>query len=141
MKFRLRTLLGVIAIIAIVLAIRTLLLNVSSENRLIASQLANDIGSTFERNGTSPQGPILLKDDVTEQLEFTISTTATGELTNRWGQSILVTSILIGPGDPLVLELTVVSCGPFGCLGNCSVSETFKCDFVGCTEHNSYIYQ
>ena len=116
MKFRLRTLFGFTTLVAVVLAIPMYLHNtVIPENRLIASQLANELGSTFEQNGVFPQKPTLFKSDIGEQLDLPLFATSTGELTNRWGQSIQVEPVLLdGVGNSLFLELTVISRGPFG---------------------------
>ena len=131
--------LGVTALVGILFAIPAYLLQtVIPENRLIASTLANDIGSRFEGNGVFPQGSTLHRNDISLDLGLPLGETASGQLTNRWGQFVEVKPVLLGhqgSKNSLFLELTITSSGPFGSLGPVSVSRMFE--YVYASENTS----
>ena len=118
------------AVAAIMLAIPAYIYQtVIPENRLISSTLAHDIGSRFEGNGVFPQNSTLYREDIGQNLGLQLGETASGQLTNRWGQTVEVKPVLLGhqgSKNSLFLELTVTSSGPFGLIGPVSVSRMYE---------------
>ena len=129
MKLRIRTLLVVTLVLAVLVAIPTYIKqSVIPANRHIAAAIMEDIGSRFELTGTYPKASTLCAADISDDLGLPLTETASGKLANRWGQLVDVMLVPTGLGDrhSSILEVMVTSRGPFGFLGPASTIKTFE---------------
>ena len=127
MKFRLRTLLVVIATVSVLLAVPTFIhTTVIPANRLTNQRLIQIIGTRFEQNGVLPKSPYIRLEDYPDLVDLQLEQDETGSLYNRWGEQIKVLPVGVGQfEDEKVMELSIYSSGPYG-LGSNSLHSSFK---------------
>ena len=130
MKIRGRTLLIVIALLAIPLAVASYInASVIPENRRTALALMQQLGEQFETTGIYPKADTIQFDQLKLGSTVELQATVQGTVANQWGQEIKIVSALIpNPADDGgdTLDLTVISNGPFGVVGACSVTASFE---------------
>ena len=127
MKFRLRTLLIIIAVVSVLLALPTFIYTtVMPANRMVNERLTQAIGKRFEETGLLPQSPYVSLDDLPELVDLRLEQVENGDLYNRWGELIDISSVGTGEFDgKKVISLSVSSTGPYG-LGYNSLNTTFE---------------
>ena len=100
MKFRLRTILIVIAVVSVLLALPTFIYtSVMPANRRINERLSQAIGKQFEDTGVLPKSPYLNLNDFPDLIDLRLDQLGNGDLYNRWGELIDISPVGIGEFD------------------------------------------
>lgn len=127
MKFRLRTLLIIIAVVSVLLSLPTFIYTtIMPANRRVNERLTQAIGKQFEETGVLPQSPYVTLDDLPDLVDLRLEQVENGDLYNRWGELIEISPVGIGEFDgKKLMSLSVTSNGPYG-LGYQSLNSTFE---------------